>query len=221
MSLFGTSPPGESPADSTSRNLFDDDAPKSSSLFDDDDDAPSPWEAPSPRRPRANTRSLLRPSDVPSSYNEVFDRVLEEDHSGGLGRIGSAGVGRVFAAGRVSAERREEILGIVGAGEAMGRNEFNVLLALVGLVQEGGKVSLEAVEDRRAGKLLCSLRLRPFLSSCARDAFSAGARLQGPRSRWRWAHAAGHLGNCPDWPAPSPMELGCSSLAGPGCLRRD
>lgn len=163
MSLFGTSPPGESPADSASRTLFTDDPPKSSSLFDDDDDgdAASPWGAQSPRRPRADTRSLLRPSDVPSSYIEVFDRVLEEDDGGGLGRIGAAGVGRVFAAGRVSAERREEILGIVGAGEGMARNEFNVLLALVGLVQEGGRVSLEAVEERRGGESFCSLRFVP------------------------------------------------------------
>lgn len=165
MSLFGTSPPGDSPASPTTRTLFTDETPKSSSLFDDDDgggggDAHSPWGAQSPRRPRADTRSLLRPSDVPGSYIEAFDRVLEEDDGGALGRVGAAGVGRVFAAGRVSAERREEILGIVGAGgEGMGRNEFNVLLALVGLVQEGGRVSLDAVEERRGGELFCSVSL--------------------------------------------------------------
>ena len=159
MSLFGDSPPGESPpASSRNRTLFsDDDGPKSSSLFDDGDDGTSsPWDAPTPRRKSRGdlVRSLLRPSDVPASYNEVFDKILEDDDGGSLGKIGGAGVRKVFASGRISSERRDEILGIVGArdGEDMGRNEFNVLLALVGLSQEGERASLDAVDERRGGE---------------------------------------------------------------------
>lgn len=213
MSLFGTSPPGDSPAPPTARTLFADETPKSSSLFDDDEgDAHSPWGAQSPRRPRADTRSLLRPSDVPGSYIEAFDRVLEEDDGGALGRVGRAGVGRVFAAGRVSSERREEILGIVGAGgEGMGRNEFNVLLALVGLVQEGGRVSLDAVEERRGGELFCSVLFLFVL-------FPWPALR--PRSRLRLAHAAGHLRNTLIGRHLSPGAW-VQQTAGPGSLRRD
>lgn len=173
MSLFGDSPPGESPPPSRSRTLFsDDDAAKSSSLFDDGDDGTSsPWEAPTPRRKsRADlVRSLLRPSDVPASYIEVFDKMLEEDDGGSLGKIGPAGVRKVFSSGRISAERRDEILGIVGAedGREMGRNEFNVLLALVALSQEGERASLDAVDERRGGEfpssVFVSFLLRRYL----------------------------------------------------------
>ncbi|SPO03094.1 related to MVP1 protein [Cephalotrichum gorgonifer] len=162
MSLFGTSPPGESPdlSSSRSRNLFDDDQPSrsSTSLFDDDDAdgrSGSPWDMPTPRRKsRADLVStLLRRADVPESYVGAFDKVLEEDDGPSLGKIGRAGVNRVFAAGRISSERKAEILDIVGAGAGgggeLGRNEFNVLLALVGLAQEGESVSLDAVDERR------------------------------------------------------------------------
>ena len=168
MSLFGTSPPAESPPPSSrTRTLFseDDQRQKSSqSLFDDDDNngaSSSPWDTPtaSRRRSRADlVRSLLRPSDVPASYIEAFDRILEDDDEGvSLGKIGGRGLDRVFAAGRISAERKGEILRIVGAGDdgaEVGRNEFNVLLALVGLAQEGERVSLDAVDERRGGEFL-------------------------------------------------------------------
>ena len=177
MSLFGTSPPAESPPPSSrSRTLFseDDQRQKSSqSLFDDDDNngaSSSPWDTPtaSRRRSRADlVRSLLRPSDVPASYIEAFDRILEDDDEGvSLGKIGGRGLDRVFAAGRISAERKGEILRIVGAGDdgaEVGRNEFNVLLALVGLAQEGERVSLDAVDERRGGEFLF-LFFFPFLS---------------------------------------------------------
>lgn len=172
MSLFGDSPPGESPPPSRSRTLFsDDDAAKSSSLFDDGDDGTSsPWDAPTPRRKsRADlVRSLLRPSDVPASYIEVFDKVLEEDDGASLGKVGPAGVRRVFASARVSAEMRDEILGIVGAGDGgeIGRNEFNVLLALVALAQEGERPSLDAVDERRGGEFSIFCLPLSFLPCC-------------------------------------------------------
>ncbi|KEZ45258.1 hypothetical protein SAPIO_CDS2046 [Scedosporium apiospermum] len=162
MSLFGTSPPGERPSVaspvSRSRGLFDDDVPSrsSKSLFDDDDDAGSgtgsPWDVPTPRRRQSRTdvKTLLRPADVPESYVELFDKALEEDVGGGLGRISLRGLNHLFAAARVSSEQRDRILSIVspGGGE-VGRNEFNVLLALIGLAQEGETVSLENVDERR------------------------------------------------------------------------
>lgn len=206
MSLFGDSPPGESPPPSRSRTLFsNDDAAKSSSLFDDGDDgASSPWETPTPRRKsRADlVRSLLRPSDVPASYIEAFDKILEEDDGGSLGKIGPAGVRRVFSSGRISAERRDEILGIVGAGDdgEMGRNEFNVLLALVALSQEGEKASLDAVDERRGGEFLSFVLL--FLSygllspGSSRSCCGRDLRLH---FRWPWRA-------CDHWPSSLPLH---------------
>lgn len=187
MSLFGTSPPGESaligsPA-SRSRGLFDDDdssrpSKSSTSLFADDngdDDSNgnnngsrsgSPWDMPTPRRRQSRAdlvKTLLRPADVPESYVDLFDRTLEEDEEGGLGKISRRGLARLFAAGRISSEQRDRILGIVSPGGGdVGRNEFNVLLALVGLAQEGETLSLDTVDERKRGEQ--ARRYRSFLS---------------------------------------------------------
>lgn len=193
MSLFGDSPPGESPPATRSRALFsdDDEDPKSSSLFDDGDEGTSsPWDAPTPRRrSRAElVRSLLRPSDVPASYIEVFDKVLEDDDGGSLGKISPAGVRRVLASGRISAERQGEILGIVGAeGGEVGRNEFNVLLALVGLSQEGERVSLDAVDERKGGEFLSWVQFCSAVIVISGEAASCGCDL---RLHFRWPRRA-------------------------------
>lgn len=163
MSLFGPSPPG-SPSASTnavSRSMFDDDAPSnksSNSLFADDDysggaGAGSPWDMPTPRKQKSRAdvlRTLIPASDAPDSYMETFDTVVRED--GSNGRIQAGGVAKVFAAARLSADDQSSIMSVVvpGGGDVdLGRNEFNVLLALVGLAQEGETTSLDGVDERR------------------------------------------------------------------------
>ncbi|CAI4218993.1 unnamed protein product [Parascedosporium putredinis] len=103
------------------------------------------------RQSRADlVKTLLRPADVPESYVDLFDRTLEEDEEGGLGKISRRGLTRLFAAARISSEQRDRILGIVSPGGGdVGRNEFNVLLALVGLAQEGETLSLDTVDERK------------------------------------------------------------------------
>lgn len=129
-----------------------------SALFadDDDDSGPSsPWDLPTPRKQQTRAeliRSLLPPSDVPDSYIETFDAVIREDGSGG--RITSGGVARTLAAAKLGADEQTRIMGLVhpggdGGEAALGRNEFNVLLALIGLAQEGEGVSLDGVDERR------------------------------------------------------------------------
>ncbi|KAK5655321.1 hypothetical protein OQA88_5888 [Cercophora sp. LCS_1] len=166
MSLFGSSPPEESApirsdnfADSRS-SLFEDEPPMTksttSALFADDDSVPdSPWDLPTPRKPNSRAdviRALLPPSDAPDSYIEAFDAVVHEDGSGG--RITSGGVARTLAAAKLGADDQARIMGILapagtGGGLALGRSEFNVLLALIGLAQEGESVSLDGVDERR------------------------------------------------------------------------
>lgn len=168
MSLFGSSPPEEA-ADVRSSNftdnrssLFEDEPPMTksttSALFADDDSSPSsPWDLPTPRKQQSRgdlIRSLLQPSDVPDAYIETFDAVLREDGDGG--RVTSGGVARTLAAAKLGADEQARIMGILapaGGGDmTLGRNEFNVLLALIGLAQEGESITLDGVDERRRSK---------------------------------------------------------------------
>lgn len=174
MSLFGTSPPDESPSMHSSfarsrASLFDDDdsmtasqtQSASNSLFQDDG---SPWDMPAPRRQKSRAdllRGLLPAADAPDSYIETFDAVVREEGSGG--KVSFSGLSRVLAAARLDADAQAHIAGIVapaGSETALGRNEFNVLLALVGLAQEGETVSLDSVDERRRSEFLLGFLCR-------------------------------------------------------------
>ena len=166
MSLFGSStPPGDSPSMHSSfarsrHSLFDDEPAmtrsNSNSLFNDDEAGSgpaSPWDMPTPRKQQSRAelvRSLLPGSDVPESYLETFDIIARTDGSGG--RIAPGGVSRILAASKLDVDQQANIMGIVapsGGDVTLGRNEFNVLLALIGLAQEDEVVSLDSVDERR------------------------------------------------------------------------
>ncbi|KAI0156682.1 hypothetical protein GGR52DRAFT_565890 [Hypoxylon sp. FL1284] len=165
MSLFGTSPPNESsgnPSTARSRNsLFDDDdgpmtRSTSDTLFNDDDvgsGAASPWDMPTPRKQQSRAdllRRLLDGVQVPDTYIEAFDSAARED--GSSGKVTSSGVAKMLAAAKLNADNQAQIMGILAPGgnlDPIGRNEFNVLLALIGLAQEGEAVSLDGVDERR------------------------------------------------------------------------
>lgn len=128
----------------------------SSALFQDDDPSgpASPWDLPTPRKQKSRAdllRSLLPTSDVPESYIEIFDAVVRDSGSGG--RITSGGVARTLSAAHVSADEQARIMAIIapnGGGDvSLGRNEFNALLALIGLAQEGEDPNLDSVDERR------------------------------------------------------------------------
>ncbi|KAI6087208.1 hypothetical protein F4821DRAFT_236644 [Hypoxylon rubiginosum] len=167
MSLFGSSPPNESsssgnPSMARSRNsLFDDDGPMtrstSDTLFNDDEfggsGATSPWDMPTPRKQQSRAdmlRRLLDGVDVPDTYIEAFDTAVQEDGSGG--KVTSSGVAKTLAAAKLNADDQAQIMGILAPGgnlDPIGRDEFNVLLALIGLAQECEAVSLDGVDERR------------------------------------------------------------------------
>ncbi|EON99111.1 putative sorting nexin mvp1 protein [Phaeoacremonium minimum UCRPA7] len=192
MSLFGSSPPAESPSMDSSfarsrHSLFDDDGPTtqstSNSLFNEDDvggsGAGSPWDMPTPRKQKSRAdlmRNLLPASDVPDNYIETFDTVVQSDGSGG--RVSSGGVARTLAAAKLSADDQARIMGFVAPGNgevALGRNEFNVLLALIGLAQEGEVVSLDGVDERR--KNLPHPKLPGLVDSSAAQIFGRANEL--------------------------------------------
>jgi len=70
------------------------------------------------------------------------------------GNVGVAGVRRVMERSGLDKEVRERIMGIVNAEgrPEVGRGEVWVLLALVGLAQEGEEIGLDAIDERRKRK---------------------------------------------------------------------
>lgn len=139
----------------------------SSALFQDDDHggANSPWDLPTPRKQKSRAdllKSLLPASDVPESYIEIFDAVVRE--SGSAGKVTAGGVARTLAAAHISADDQARVMAIIapsggtdGGEFALGRNEFNALLALIGLAQDGEVPNLDGVDERRRSKCLSSL----------------------------------------------------------------
>lgn len=176
MSLFGTSPTDDEPAVASpgkkrgagGGGLFDNDEPSnksSNSLFADDggDGDDSPWSMPTPRKKQSRAemvRSLLPSSDVPDSYIEAFDTITAQ--RGGR-TVNSDGVAQVFAAARLSEPSTQtRIVSLVtpeadGSDVNLDRTEFNVLMALVGLAQEGEVISLDSVDERKRSESLLSL----------------------------------------------------------------
>lgn len=161
MSLFGTSPT-ESPAPSAlnnSKSLFGDDttpaATSNSSLFADDNVDASPWSMPTPKKAarRELVKNLLPATDVPESYIDAFDALLDSGDKVGAG-IGLTGVKNILQSSGLNATEQSTVLNLVIPGgqetaNGIGRSEFNVLLALIGLGQEGDDITLDGVDERR------------------------------------------------------------------------
>ncbi|KAJ5718397.1 hypothetical protein N7488_004043 [Penicillium malachiteum] len=163
MSLFGTSPDAEdsSTANPTLRSksaLFADESTGGSSLFadDDGDDSSSPWNQNNTAKRTARrdlVRTLLPATDVPESYIDAYDLILNSGDRVGSG-VGLTSVREILSSSGLSASIQDKILNLVVSADhessgGLGRAEFNVLLALVGLAQEGEDLSFDAVDDRR------------------------------------------------------------------------
>ncbi|KAK4541015.1 hypothetical protein LTR36_008384 [Oleoguttula mirabilis] len=152
MSLFGEE--SETPSSRPKSSLFDDEnaqSKASSSMFGDvsADANDSPWGF----TPKKNTggrgslvKSLLANADVPDLYVDTFDSM----QSGG--RIEAQACQRLLGESGISRGDQDKIWRIVssnGESSSLGRGEFSVLLALIGLAQEGEELSLDAVDERR------------------------------------------------------------------------
>ncbi|KAH6680405.1 sorting nexin-like protein mvp1 [Halenospora varia] len=158
MSLFGSSPDEPAPVEAISKSrgsLFDDEPSSAtaskSSLFA-DDDAQGAWGMPTPKKAAKGDliKSLLDGADVPDSYIDAFDTVLKDDGAGG--KITPAGIAKVLSAGKLDADAQSRIVTLIsisGKLPNLGRNEFNVLLALIGLAQEHEDITLDGVDERR------------------------------------------------------------------------
>ncbi|KAH0556725.1 hypothetical protein GP486_005488 [Trichoglossum hirsutum] len=160
MSLFGTSREDALAAKPTSsRALFNDEvheAKRQSSLFADDDPASgdSPWGLPTPRKIAKGDliKTLLPSSGVPVSYIEAYDAALSSGDTVGTG-LSLAGVKTVLGNSGLSAGDQDRVLKVVVPGpeptRGLERGEFNVLMALIGLVQEGEEPTLDGIDERK------------------------------------------------------------------------
>jgi sorting nexin-8 len=166
MSLFGTSPDDSSVADSARRSkssLFADEPSfggagagfGSSSLFADDDGLSSPWSNNTGKRTSKQqlVKTLLPDSDVPEGYIDAYDLVLSVGERAGTG-IGLTSVRELLSGSDITATDQAKILNLVLSGDTgrsngLGRGEFSVLLALIGLAQEGEDLTFDTVDDRR------------------------------------------------------------------------
>jgi len=160
MSLFGTSPEEPSALTSTQRpktSLFADEFGGGSSLFaDDDDDSSSPWSQNNTAKRTARrdlVRTLLPTAEVPESYVDAYDLILNSGDRVGSG-VGLTSIREILSSSGLNASDQGKIFNLVVSGDressgGLGRAEFNVLLALVGLGQEGEDLSFDAVDDRR------------------------------------------------------------------------
>jgi sorting nexin-8 len=166
MALFGSSPTETAPLNN--KSLFGDEparTPAVSSLFA-DDGGDSPWSLPTPKKnARQNlVKNLLPATDVPETYVDAYDAVLNANERTGVG-IGLVGVKRVLQSSNLSEQEQSKILNFVIPGgqesaNGVGRSEFNVLLALIGLGQEGEDITLDGVDERRRSKAT------EFLAQC-------------------------------------------------------
>lgn len=161
MSLFGESPPKSSPAQS--KSLFGEQpaaAASTSSLFaDDDTNNDSPWSMPTPKKQarQSMVKNLLPSTDVPESYVDAFDSMLKANETTGAG-VSLNGVKNIIKGSNIDEDNQDQILNFVIPGgqesaNGVGRNEFNVLFALIGLAQEGEEVTLDSVDERRRREL--------------------------------------------------------------------
>jgi sorting nexin-8 len=168
MSLFGTSPDEASEVISarmSKSSLFADEpisAARSSgsALFADDDaGGDSPWDMPAPKKAARHklVRTLLPATDVPDSYIDAYDLVLNSGDRVGAG-VGLTAIREILSSSGLNARDQANILNLVIPSDqddasGIGRNEFNVLLALVGFAQEGEDVTLDTVDERRKSTL--------------------------------------------------------------------
>ncbi|PYI13319.1 hypothetical protein BO99DRAFT_427183 [Aspergillus violaceofuscus CBS 115571] len=132
----------------------------SSSLFADDEglNSGSLWgNSVNKRTKHQIVKTLLPQDEVPESYIDAYDLVLSEGDRVGSG-VGLTSVREILSSSGLSASDQEKILNLVVSGDidsstGLGRGEFSVLLALVGLAQEGEDLTFDTVDDRRKSEL--------------------------------------------------------------------
>ncbi|KAI5368271.1 putative AH/BAR domain superfamily, sorting nexin-8/Mvp1, PX domain superfamily [Septoria linicola] len=124
----------------------------SSSIFADSAAADEADDTPWGFTPKRNAgrgsvvKTLLADADVPDLYIDTFDDLQQGD------QVAAEDARKLLADSGVAAADQDKIGTIVsnnGEASRLGRGELNVLLALIGLAQEGEELGLDAVDERR------------------------------------------------------------------------
>ena len=102
-------------------------------------------------------KSLLPATAVPDGYIDAYDVLLDSEYKTPSGRINSTGARKLLAEGTgLVKTEQDSIFSIVSGGQdseiEFGRNEINVLIALLGLSQEHEEATLDGVDERRTSK---------------------------------------------------------------------
>jgi sorting nexin-8 len=124
------------------------------------EDGESPWSFPTPKRAARSTliKNLLKPGDVPEVYVDVYDKLVSESDGHGVD-IGA--IRRLVKLAKLDEETAASIEKTVVTDEraGLGRGEVWVLLALIGLAQEGEESTLDGVDERRKSKICLGIIL--------------------------------------------------------------
>jgi hypothetical protein len=178
MSLFGDE---DVPTRAKQASSLFDDEPKpagktGNSLFADEiDNNDSPWAFPTPKKAgRGSLVKSLLPDSVPEPYVDAFNAVLDAGDREGNG-ISIGGARKLLAESGISSDAQSKILEIVtqpGQESAgLGRSEFNVLFALIGLAQEGEDITLDSVDERKRSQCNRQPAFRAGVTLTARQIF--------------------------------------------------
>ncbi|CCU75177.1 sorting nexin mvp1 [Blumeria hordei DH14] len=156
MSLFGSSPDESFGASKLRNSLFDEGAShtpvsKSSIITYGDSPVSSHRRSISPDQVSSSkfVKRLIPSSAIPNRYVEIFESISQEDVSFNR-KIDAAGIAKTFACSMLDKEVEQLILEILYAGNqttSLNRNEYSVLLALIGFAQERREISLDNVNQ--------------------------------------------------------------------------
>lgn len=189
MSLFGTSPETAAqarPTPAQTSSLFDDEpasmSKSNNSLFAEETNTngDSPWGMPTPKKAARSdiVKNLLRSADIPETYIDTFDALLDSGNREGS-NLSSAGVTKLFEGSNIESSEQTRLQNIVAPGgipsTGLDRSTFNVLLALVDLVQEGDDATLDGVDERRNSMTIISNLLVNALTG---DRFTKGQVIE-------------------------------------------
>lgn len=144
-------------------------------------------------------KTLLQATDVPESYVDAYDRTLASGDRVGAG-IGLTEIKKILESSGLSPTVQAQVLNLVlpGGQEAvsgLGRSEFNVLLALIGLGQEDEDPTLDGVDERRRRESFPSTSRRYVLSGRCRTSYtknpvSRQGRIRSLRRTIQWYNLA-------------------------------
>ena len=115
-----------------------------SGLFGDDAD---PW-LPSPRK-KVEVGNMLDGADIPDLYIDLFESAARAN------RLPITALNRMMAQARLSQDQQDSITSLLNLqhNSNLSRGLANVAFLLIALAQQGEELSMDAIDDRKRGRL--------------------------------------------------------------------